>query len=250
MSPLIGVVLAAAVCFCVRAPDTLPTAPAGGRGKDESTPVRVFRTLASFPAQRTRISLSEADTVSQKYRAEVLAILDEYERKVDAAAEDVAKNPPDLHALAERAQTMAEDFEADVLEKWLTAHPDAQAAVDRAADALDDISYALGEDRQQILAAASRAGLPPAKQAEGKKIIDETFAEFQAFGQGIEKQRQELGRLPEGDPRRLEGMTIMADVEMEELRAASTIRQKVRELLPAQRRKQFDEELAKLGEGR
>ncbi|WP_428936968.1 hypothetical protein [Fontivita pretiosa] len=224
-----------------------PTAPAGA--EEPATVVSAFRGMAMYPADRMRILLDQTyDAIDPKARAELTRLLDEYKRKVDAAAEELGRNPPNQFVLTNRAQIeFAENFEMDVLDPWLEANPRAKQALESAELALDDIDYALGEDREQLLAAATRAGLPREKLAEAKRTIEQAAADRVAFLEGIARLQKSLGRVPKDDPRTFQGMTLLSDVELKRLRVAATIRAKLRELLPMDRRDMLDEELAKMG---
>ena len=230
------------------APATAPaTAPAGA--EEPATAVSAFRGMAMYPADRTRILLDQTyGAIDPKARAELTRLLDEYKRKVDAAAEEVGRNPPNQFVLTNRAQIeFAENFELEVMEPWLEANPRAKRALESAELALDDIDYALGEDREQLLAAATRAGLPREKLAEARRTIEQAETDLVAFLEGISRLRKSLGRVPKDDPRTFQGMTLLSDVELKRLRVAATIRAKLRELLPMDRRGKLDEELAKMG---
>ncbi len=239
MPSLLLRVVAVLTCSCAFAKGQPATVPAAG----EQATANPFRTQAMVFASQMRVYVNEADGIDENDRAELRRLIDEYEGKVDAQARQV---PATFGPHVEKAEEMAEEFQEKIAENWLPEHPKAQAAIERVEAALMSVADALFGEQDKIVAAAARAGLPKDKQGEASKVVNAAFAELQEYGRRTQEKLQEAGRLPEDDPKRLESMTILADVEMEKLRVATEVRRKLRELLPAERRQQFDDELAKL----
>jgi len=109
------------------APATAPaTAPAGA--EEPATAVSAFRGMAMYPADRIRILLDQTyGAIDPKARAELTRLLDDYQQKVDAAVEEVRRNPPNRHVLTHRAEIeLGENFELDVLDPWFEANPAAR----------------------------------------------------------------------------------------------------------------------------
>ncbi len=193
-----------------------------------------------------RIYLAAADQLAPKARAELTQLLDEYDGKVEQEFAIIEKEGGSWQSVLERTVEVGEDWKDNVLDKWLTANPDAQEAIDAIANTFDAMFETLGEDRAKLVEAAVRAGLPPSKQSHAREIVDDAYDAFRAYSERIFKLQQEGGRLPETDPRFLEGVNLISDFELEKLRAVASIRDKLRELIPRERHAQFDAELAKL----
>lgn len=241
MSRSMGLAMIALACSLAVAAPPPATAP---------VQARVFYAMAIFPAEQARILALESD-IDNKLRADLLRLLDDYARQVDAATDQVAIDRPNLHALVDQAQgALAADLQYKVLEPWLEAHPNADDAFERVRAEFQAIIDALNEDREKLVLAATSAGLPEGNKKPAKTVVDEAYRGFEEYCQQIERRRKEAGLLPENHPRHLEAMTIITDFELEKLRTAATIRQKLRELVPIDRRELLDDSLRKFGVGK
>jgi hypothetical protein len=210
-----------------------------------------FRTQVMVVSEtaQTRVHLTASESLGANPRAELTRLLDEFERKVDAQAEQIRANPPEVFELIKQADTMGSEFSENPLNKWREANPEAQVVLEKAAALYEAIIDTFLNDRQQLITAASRAGLPEAKRAQAQEMIDATYRSYVEFAKEIGDLQQNGARLPANDPRRYRAMTIIAENEIEKMRAARTIRDKLREFLPPDRRQALDEALMKLGEG-
>jgi hypothetical protein len=211
--------------------------------RDAAAPLRhVFRGQAMSRADSTRIYAMVATGIDQSAREELLHLIDEHEAKVNARTAQIQNNAPDL---LNEAGRMSGEFAA-ASDNWFAKNPTAESAINRAAALLDDIIDVLGNDWPRLLTAAERAGLPDEKRKEARVVIqahyDELFRAYRRF----EGRKQRSARAFETDPDFIEAPGIMADLVIERLQIAKSLRDQLRDLLPAERRDQLDDEIGKV----
>jgi hypothetical protein len=217
--------------------------PATAPAPRDSDAVRVFRWRAVGHAQVLK-DYAESAGLDDPTRASLVKLCDDHLRAVDQAIEEIRRNPPPPGQVLARAEQLARPFDEQALVQWAQANPQAMPKVQKSTN--DGIHGAMMGDRQQLVRAAMNAGLPAAREADAKRIVEEGYQRLVKMNDAAQKIQEQIGKMPDGDAKELAMMAVMADGQTGMMDVARSIRQGLGKLLTPEQRQQFNEELLKI----
>lgn len=207
--------------------------------------IQLFRFRAIAGAELYRSTAERLDFAG-KEKAELISLVDEYVKRMEAEIEGIRQTPPPLEQLNLLADQLQGDFNEHKLSPWLLEHEAFVQALHRQLSINEIIGAAVRWAPEMLIAAVKETGADADSIETTQRLITESRDEMTRFDEELQKRQQQIAKLPPGEEKAVAEAVVMADIQTQLVRSVETITGQLREALSLAQQNRLEENLIEM----